>query len=106
MVEERAEEAVDLFCYQVRKWIVSFAAVMGGVDTLVFSAGIGENMPVIRKRICEGLGFLGVAIDSRRNGKNSALISTGRVKVRVIRTDEELMIARSMTRLLRLNSRS
>jgi acetate kinase len=103
-VDGRAAEAVELFCYQVRKWIGSFAAALGGLDTLVFSAGIGENAPRIRKRICEGLGFLGVDLDRRRNARNAPLISpdSGRVKVRVIRTDEELMIAKSVTRVLNI----
>jgi acetate kinase len=98
----RAQEAVALFCYQAKKWIGSFAAALGGLDTLVFTAGIGENAPVIRKRICDGLGFLGIELDPKRNAKNAPLISrdAGRVKVRVIRTDEELMIARSVTRVL------
>lgn len=104
----RAAEAVDLFCYQVKKWIGSFAAVLGGLDTLVFAAGIGENAPLIRERICDGLGFLGVKLNKKRNAKNAPLISSdaGRVKVRVIRTDEELMIARSVYRVLEFgNSR-
>ena len=103
-VDERAAAAVDLFCYQVRKWIGSFAAVLGGVETLVFSAGIGENSPRIRTRICDGLGFLGIEIDRRRNARNTGLISPtgGRVHVRVIRTNEELMIARSVSRVLEL----
>jgi acetate kinase len=98
----RAAEAVELFCYQVRKWIGSFAAALGGLDTLVFAAGIGENSPLIRKRICHGLDFLGVDIDRKRNAKNAGLISTdaGIVRVRIIHTDEEVMIARSVTRLL------
>jgi acetate kinase len=102
----RAAEAVELFCYQVRKWIGSFAAALGGLDTLVFAAGIGENAPLIRGRICNGLGFLGIELNHHRNAKNAPLISldTGRVKVRVIRTDEELMIARSVTRVLNLDS--
>ncbi len=100
----RAAEAVALFCYQARKWIGSFAAVLGGVDTLVFSAGIGENCPSIRRRICAGLGFLGIELNPARNRKNAPLISSAasRVAVRVIRTDEERMIARSVTRLLHL----
>jgi acetate kinase len=100
----RAAEAVELFCYQVRKWIGSFAAALGGLDTLVFAAGIGENAPLIRKRICHELRFLGIELSQKRNAKNALLISpdTGRVKVRVIRTDEELMIARSVTRVLDL----
>jgi acetate kinase len=102
--DPRAADAVALFCYQVRKWIGSFAAVLGGVDTLVFAAGIGENAPLIRQRICACLGFLGIELDAERNAKNAPLISAdaGRVKVRVIPTDEELMIARSVNRLLNL----
>jgi acetate kinase len=94
----RAAEAVALFCYQAKKWIGSFAAALGGLDTLVFAGGIGENAPVIRARICEGLGLLGIKLDKARNKKNTAVISSNAsaVKVRVIRTDEELMIARSV----------
>ena len=102
----RAAEAVALFCYQAKKWIGSFAAALGGIDTLVFAGGIGEHAPIVRERICDGLGFLGIALHRRRNAKNAPLISldTGRVKVRVIRTDEELMIARSVCRVLKLGS--
>ena len=102
----RAAEAVELFCYQAKKWIGSFAAALGGLDTLVFAGGIGENAPLIRKRICDGLGFLGIELTQKRNAKNAPLISpnAGRVKVRVIRTDEEFMIARSVTRVLNLGS--
>ena len=80
----------------------AFAAALGGLDTLVFSAGIGENCPTVRARICDGLGFLGVELDARRNAENADVISseTGKVSVRVIRTNEELMIARSVCRLL------
>ena len=94
----RAAEAVALFCYQAKKWIGSYAAALGGLDTLVFAGGIGENAPVIRARICDKLDFLGIELDKSRNAKSSAVISThsSRVKVRVIRTDEELMIARSV----------
>jgi acetate kinase len=102
----RAAEAVELFCYQVRKWIGSFAAALGGLDTLVFAGGIGENAPLIRERICDELGFLGIKLNPKRNAKNAPLISpdSGRVKVRVIHTDEELTIARSVTRVLHLGS--
>jgi len=101
----RAAEAVALFCYQAKKWIGSFAAALGGLDTLVFAGGIGENAPLIRGRICDGLGFLGIELSQKRNAKNSPLISldASRVKVRVIRTDEELMIARSVIRVLNLD---
>ena len=104
--DARAAEAVALFCYQAKKWIGSFAAALGGLDTLVFAGGIGENAPLIRERICDGLGFLGIELTPQRNATNAPLISpdTGRVKVRVIRTDEELGIARSVTRLLNLGS--
>jgi acetate kinase len=102
----RAAEAVALFCYQAKKGLGSFAAALGGLDTLVFAGGIGENAPLIRERICDGLGFLGIKINQKRNAKNAPLISPdgGRVKVRVIRTNEELMIARSVTRVLKLGS--
>jgi acetate kinase len=100
--DERAAEAVELFCYQARKWIGAYAAALGGLDTLVFAGGIGENSPVVRARICEGLRFLGVRLDPRRNAANSPVISlrTGAATVRVIRTDEELVIARSVARVL------
>ncbi|HEV2696292.1 MAG TPA: acetate/propionate family kinase, partial [Verrucomicrobiae bacterium] len=94
----RAAEAVALFCYQAKKWLGAYAAALGGLDTLVFAGGIGENSPVVRARICAGLEFLGLKLDPVRNAKNAARISTnaGRVTVRVIRTDEEQMIARSV----------
>jgi acetate kinase len=100
--DARAAEAVALFCYQAKKWIGSFAAALGGLDTLVFAGGIGENAPVVRARICEGLNFLGIELDKSRNAKTAAVISknSSRVTVRVIRTDEELMIARSVSRVL------
>jgi acetate kinase len=102
----RAAEAVALFCYQVKKWIGAFAAALGGLDTLVFAGGIGEHAPPVRARICDGLGFLGIELNETRNAKGAPLISpdAGRVTVRVIRTDEELMIARSVTRLLSLGT--
>ena len=102
----RAAEAVALFCYQVKKWIGAFAAALGGVDTLVFAGGIGENAPAIRARICDGLGFLGLALDSKRNAENAALISAdgGQVRIRVMHTDEEIMIVRSVANVLDLGS--
>jgi len=97
-----AAEAVNLFCYQARKGIGSFTAALGGLETLVFAGGIGENAHQVRSHICQGLGFLGLELDEARNTKNESLISTdtSRVKVRVITTDEELMIARTVFRLL------
>jgi acetate kinase len=99
----RAAEAVALFCYQAKKWIGSFAAALGGLDTLVFAGGIGENAPLVRARICEGLGFLGIDLDERPNAGSAAVISTdaSRVTVRVIPTNEDLMIARSVDRILK-----
>ncbi len=100
----RAAEAVALFCYQAKKWIGSCAAVLGGVDTLVFAGGIGENAPLVRARICANMGFLGIALDDEHNAANAPLISADAsgVAVRVINTDEEFMIARSVGRLLEL----
>ena len=91
----RAAEAVALFCYQVKKWVGAFAAALGGLDTLVFAGGIGENAPAVRARICDGLGFLGIELEEKRNAANAGVISseTSRVPVRVIHTDEEWMIA-------------
>ena len=102
----RAAEAVALFCYQAKKWIGAFAAALGGVDTLVFAGGIGENAFAVRTRICDGLDFLGIELDQKRNAENALLSSSdsSRVKVRVIHTDEELMIARSVARVLNLGS--
>jgi acetate kinase len=101
--DARAADAVGLFCYQAKKWIGSFTAALGGLDTLVFAGGIGEHAPLIRERICDGLGVLGITLHRTRNATNAPLISrdAGRVSVRVIRTDEELMIARSVVRACR-----
>jgi acetate kinase len=100
----RAAEAVALFCYQVKKWIGSFAAALGGLDTLVFAGGIGENASLIRTRICEGLSFLGIELNESRNAQTASVISTdaSRVVVRVIHTDEECMIAKTVCRVLGL----
>jgi len=98
----RAREAIDLFCYEVRKKIGAYAAVLGGIDTLVFSGGIGENAPIIRQRICEPLNFLGIELDNKSNQENSSLISVdkGRVAVRVIPTNEEWMMAQIMNSMI------
>jgi acetate kinase len=103
----RAAEAIALFCYQVKKWIGSFAAALGGLDTLVFAGGIGENAPVVRTRICNGLEFLGVELEEKKNSANEAVISSGssRVAVRVIHTDEEWMIAKTVCRVLSLGTK-
>ena len=98
----RAAEAIEVFCYQVRKWIGAFAAALGGLDTLVFTGGIGENAPAIRARICAGLEFIGVEVNEENNEINADSISTktGRVAVRVIHTDEGIVIANSVCRVL------
>jgi len=103
--DARAAEAVALFCYQVKKWIGAFTAALGGLDTLIFSGGIGENAPVVRERICADLDFLGVELDPEQNAANAGVISkkTGKVAVRVIRTDEERMIAKTVCQVLGLN---
>jgi acetate kinase len=100
----RAAEAIAVFCYQIKKWIGAFAAALGGLDTLVFAGGIGENAPVVRARICDGLEFLGIELEEKRNEVNVGVISAtaGRVAVRVIRTDEERMIAKTVCRVLGL----
>ena len=102
VADVRAAEAVMLFCYQAKKWLGAFAAALGGLDTLVFAGGIGENAPLVRTRICEGLDFLGIELNESRNKETAGVISTNasRATVRVIRTDEELMIARSVCRVL------
>ena len=101
--DARAAEAIGLFCYLAKKAIASFAGALGGVDTLVFAGGIGENSPEIRARICDGLGFLGIALCAGDNARNADVISaesTRAVTVRVIRTDEESVIAQLTTQVL------
>jgi acetate kinase len=99
--DPNAALAVAVFCYQARKFLGALAASLGGLDTLVFTAGIGERSPAVRQRICEGLGFLGVELDGARNAASEAVISSGgSVTVRVMRTNEELMIARHTHRVL------
>jgi acetate kinase len=105
--DARAAQAVELFCYQARKWIGALAAACEGLDTLVFAGGIGENSPEVRERICRGLGFLGIELDDLRNRANAPLISTdaGPVPVRVIRTDEQVWVAAAVARELGLNAK-
>jgi acetate kinase len=100
----RAAEAVALFCYQIKKWIGSFAAALGGLDTLVFAGGIGENAPAVRTRSCDGLEFLGIKIEEKQNAANEGVISANdsRVAVYVIHTDEEQMIAKTVCSVLGL----
>jgi len=98
----RAAEAVDLFCYQARKWIGAYAAALGGLETLVFSGGIGQHAPEVRAGVCQGLEFLGLFLDASRNAASAPVISSDKaaVTVRVIATDEELMIAKIVCQLV------
>jgi acetate kinase len=98
--DARAREALAIFCYQAKKWIGAFAAALGGIDTLVFAGGIGENSAPIRARICGGMQHLGIEIDDPANDRHAERISSGQVAVRVIRTDEECVIAELTARLL------
>jgi acetate kinase len=94
--DPHAAQAVEMYCYHARKQLAALAAVLGGLDSLVFTAGVGANSAVIRERICRGLDFLGIRLDAARNQANAALIGAADspVIVRVMKTDEELMIAR------------
>jgi acetate kinase len=97
-----AKDAIELFCYQTKKWIGSFAAALSGLDTLVFSGGIGEHSMEVRTKICDGLDFLGIELDEIKNMNNEGIISTekSKVTVRVIKTNEEVMIARLVNKVL------
>lgn len=101
--DQKAADAVEVFCYQIRKYIGAYAAVLGGIDTLIFSGGIGENSSEVRARICAGLSFLGIELDEQKNKNNEQLISASNanVEIHVIKTDEELMIARASADILR-----
>jgi acetate kinase len=100
--DSRAKLAVDLFCYRVRLAIGAFAAALDGVETVVFAGGIGEHAPDIRRRICDGLHFLGVDLDPSANARGASIISSpsSRVSIRVIPTDEALTMAREARALL------
>jgi acetate kinase len=100
--DPRAAAAVELFCYQAKKFLGALAAVLGGLDTLVFTGGIGEHAAAVRERICDNMEFLDIRIDRKRNLGNEPVISRedGPAVVRVMRTNEELMIARHTYRLI------
>ena len=102
--DSRAAEAIDLFCYQARKWIGAYTAALGGLDTLVFAGGIGENSAPVRARICACMKFLGIELDGGENARHASRISPvgAPVSVRVIRTDEESIIASLTIELLGL----
>jgi acetate kinase len=101
--DERASDAIDLFCYQAKKAIGSLATALGGLDAIAFSGGIGENAPAIRGQICNGLGLFGVALDERLNAQSASVISSNdsRVAVHVVKTDEEAVIAEAVRTLLK-----
>jgi acetate kinase len=102
---ERAHLAIEMFCYRVRKVVAAYAGVMGGLDAVVFTGGIGENAPSIRERSLRGLEFMGVRVDPARNaaaiGREADVAPDGApVRVLVIPTNEELIIARDTVRLV------
>ena len=93
---------MELFCYQVKKTIGAYTAVLGGLDTLVFTGGIGEKSAMIRSRVCAGLDYLQLGLDQRANAGNALFLSAAGTRVRVycIPTDEESMIARTVNSLI------
>jgi acetate kinase len=100
--DSSAEEAIQLFSFQARRHLGALTAALGGVDTLVFTGGIGENAPRIRRLICKGLNHLGAHLDPYKNARNAPLISgrNSAVEVRIIPTNEEQAIARHAFRIL------
>jgi acetate kinase len=102
--DPKAEFAVDLFIYRIGRELGSLAAAMGGVDALVFTAGIGEHAAPIRDRVCQAASWLGVELDHNANAASASSIgaTSSRVSVWVIPTNEELMIARHTQRILRI----
>ncbi len=102
---QNAQLALDIYCYRLKKYIASYTAAMGGLDALVFTAGVGENSPIVRAKSCENLGFMGVEIDENRNAEGNCqetVISSNasKVSVFVIPTNEELVIARDTKRIV------
>jgi len=97
---ERHQLAIEIYCYYIKRYLGAYLAVMGGVDAVVFTGGIGENSRQVRRLVAEGLSELGIAVDEKKNQANGPDISAGRVKVLVIPTNEELAIARDTRRLL------
>jgi len=100
--DPHAAEAIDLFCYRAKKYIGGYAAALGGLDALVFTGGIGEHAPAIREHICNGLDILGIRLDGKANAANAPVISArdSRVNVRVIQTNEDLMIVQHVITVL------
>jgi acetate kinase len=100
--DPHAAEAIDLFCYRAKKYIGAYAAALGGLDALIFTGGIGERAPAIREKICSGLEFLGIRLDAAQNAANAQVIGTtaSRVNIRVIQTNEDLMIVQHVLSVL------
>lgn len=100
--DSRCAEAIAIFCYHVRKFVGAYIAALGGLDTVVFTGGIGEHSAVVRERICAGLNCFGITLDADANRNDAAVISTrsSAASVRVIRTNEDLMIARHTSRII------
>jgi len=102
--DTRSAEAFELFCYQAKKFIGAYIAALEGLDTLIFSGGIGEHSPAVRSQICDGLQFLGIELCEIKNMNNEDIIScaTSKITVRVIKTNEELMIAKMVCNVLNI----
>jgi acetate kinase len=107
--DERCNLALDIYCHRIKKYIGAYAAVMGGVDAIVFTGGIGENSDVVRRRACKDMEYLGIVYDEEANMQHvpwvktepdNPHISTGQTKVLVIPTNEELVIARDTVEVL------
>ncbi len=97
--EKTALLALEMYCYRIKKYIGAYAASLGGIDAVVFTAGVGENAWYVREKVCASLSHLGIVLDSHKNKINKKLISTGKGKVYVLPTNEEKMIARETLRL-------
>jgi acetate kinase len=101
--DQKAQMAIEVFCTGIRKVVAAYAAVLGGLDMLVFSGGIGEHSAPVRNRVCNGLGFLGVSIDAADNQSNASTLSTkgSKIQIRIVPSQEDLQIARHSRALLR-----
>jgi acetate kinase len=101
--DQKAQIAIEVFCTGIRKVVAAYAAVLGGLDMLVFSGGIGEHSAPVRNRVCNGLGFLGVSIDAADNQSNASTLSTkgSKIQIRIVPSQEDLQIARHSRALLR-----
>jgi acetate kinase len=104
--DRRARLAIEIFCYRIQKYIGSYLAAMNGTDAIVFSGGIGENSPLIRSIVCNALSWLGIELDENQNathiaGREGTISgSSSKIKIDVIPTNEELLIARDTVRLI------